>query len=99
MNDLDPVVHEPVRLRVLMLLSGVESGDFDFIATALRLTDGNLSWHAGKLEGAGYVEVRKSFQGRKPHTEYSLTEAGRRALEGYWEALDGIRALAGQDGR
>jgi DNA-binding transcriptional ArsR family regulator len=91
MSELDPLVHEPVRLRLLMVLSGVASADFDFLRTALSLTDGNVSWHMGKLEKAGYVGVTKSFHGKTPHTEYALTCDGRQALETYWRALDTIR--------
>lgn len=94
MSELDPLIHEPARLRLLMVLSGIASADFDFVKTALGLTDGNVSWHMGKLEQAGYVSVTKSFRGKLPHTEYALTEAGKEALGGYWEALDAIRGLA-----
>jgi DNA-binding PadR family transcriptional regulator len=60
----------------------------------LATTDGNLSVHARKLEEAGYVECRKRFAGRVPKTEYRLTEAGRRALEAYLDAMEAlIRAV------
>ena len=95
-NDLDRVVHEPVRLRILSLLAGVDSVDFNFLLQALGLTRGNLSSHADKLEQAGYISVEKSFRGKAPHTQYALTEVGRGALDRYWEALDAIRATAGQ---
>jgi len=94
MAELDPYVHEPVRLRAMMVLSGVARADFDFLRTTLGLTKGNLSWHMAKLEQAGYVAIRKSFRGKIPHTEYSLTDAGRRALADYWAALYEIRRLA-----
>ena len=43
-----------------------------------------------RLAEAGYVECRKSFEGRVPRTEYRLTAAGRRALQRY---LDHMEAL------
>lgn len=94
MAELDPYVHEPVRLRAMIVLLGVATAEFDFFRTTLDLTKGNLSWHMAKLEQAGYVEIPKTFRGKIPHAEYSLTDAGRRALAGHWEALDEIRRLA-----
>jgi predicted ArsR family transcriptional regulator len=97
MSELDATVHQPVRLRILMVLSGVASADFDFMLNTLGLTNGNLSSHMARLEDAGYVKVTKTFRGKLPHTSYSMTAKGKQALAGYWEALDEIRALAKSD--
>ena len=43
-------------------------------------TDGNLSVHARKLEEAQYMTCTKTFEGRRPRTEYRLTAQGRREL-------------------
>ena len=93
MNDLDRTIHEPARLRVLMVLSGADFVDYSFLMTALGLTSGNLSAHLDRLEKAGYVEIRKSFQGKTPRTECRLTDAGRAALVDYWRSIDEIRSL------
>lgn len=96
MTELDPHVHQPTRLRILMLLSGVDSADFNFFLNTLGLTKGNLSSHMSRLEEAGYVEVAKSFNGKIPNTSYLLTRKGRASLEEYWRAMDEIRrGLAG----
>ena len=92
MTELDPHVHQPARLRILMLLSGIDSADFNFLRTTLGLTKGNLSAHTSRLEEAGYVQITKGFDGKIPHTSYSVTELGRSRLENYWGALDEIRA-------
>jgi DNA-binding HxlR family transcriptional regulator len=91
--EVDRVVHEPARLRIMTMLSGVAAADFNFLRTALGLTNGNLSCHMDRLERAGYVEVEKEFVGKMPHTQYKLTPAGRTALEGYWAALDSMRSF------
>ncbi|MBN1346602.1 MAG: transcriptional regulator [Phycisphaerae bacterium] len=98
MPDLDRVIHEPTRLRIATLLSGVDSADFNFVLNALVLTKGNLSSHMDRLEQAGYVQVSKTFNGKIPHTEYSLTKTGRKALERYWSVLDRIREGLGDRG-
>lgn len=93
MDDLDRTIHEPARLRILTILSGVDAADFTFLVETLGLTKGNLSSHMDKLEKAGYVEVMKSFRGRVPHTQFRLTDSGRQALASYWAGLDAIRKL------
>ena len=93
MVNLDRIVHEPARLRIMMVLSGVESADFQFLRTTLSLTNGNLSRHIEKLELAGYVKVNKAFKGRIPNTTYQLTKAGTKALMQYWKNLDTIRRI------
>jgi len=92
-GDLDRLIHEPARLRILTILSGVDAADFSFLLSTLGLTKGNLSSHMDKLEKSGYVSITKSFNGRIPHTDFSITEEGRTALERYWEELDAIRGM------
>ena len=94
MTDLDRVIHEPARLRILMILSGVDLVDFRFLLSTLGLTRGNLSSHMDRLERTGYVKVRKSFNGKIPHTDYHLTALGQKALADYWAALDQIRGVS-----
>ena len=97
MSDLDTVIHQPTRLRIAMLLSGVDSADFNVLLNTLSWTNGNLSSHMSHLEKAGYVEVTKRFEGKLPKTPYSLTDLGRSRLDSYWEAIDAIRASAGTE--
>ena len=87
---LDRVIHERTRLGILSALAGNDSLAFTELRWLLRMSDGNLSVHARKLEDAGYVACDKSFAGRVPRSEYRITAAGRRALERY---LDHMEAL------
>jgi predicted ArsR family transcriptional regulator len=91
MGELDPDIHQPTRLRIVTLLSGVGRADFSFVRNALGLTEGNLSSHMNRLEQVGYVEVSKGFDGKIPKTSYRLTRRGRSSLEKYWQAIDGLR--------
>jgi DNA-binding transcriptional ArsR family regulator len=81
--DPDRLVHEPNRLAILVVLNAVEEADFLFLMEQTGLTKGNLSSHAAKLEGAGYIEVEKAFVGKIPRTVYRLTSAGNAALDRY----------------
>ncbi len=94
--DLNRLIHEPARLRIMTLLSGVDHADFNFLLNTLGLTKGNLSAHTDRLERAGYIAITKTFQGKLPHTAYRLTKTGHEALAAHWTALDGIRRLNGQ---
>lgn len=87
---IDDVIHGRVRLGIMAALSGVESADFTTLKTRLQTTDGNLSVHLRKLEEAGFVAVTKRFVGRKPLTEASMTEPGRRAFVAYLDAMAGL---------
>ena len=89
-SGLDPVIHVRVRLGIVSALAVEESLTFNELKSRLDTSDGNLSVHARKLEEAGYIEIRKSFEGRIPRTDYALTTAGRKALRGY---LDHMEAL------
>jgi DNA-binding MarR family transcriptional regulator len=95
LTDVDRVIHEPARLRIMTILSGARIADFTFLLNVLGLTKGNLSSHMDKLQAAGYVDVEKSFQGKVPHTGYRLTPSGKKALAQYWKALDEIRGANG----
>jgi len=94
--EIDKIIHEPARLRIMMILAGVEQADFNFLLTTLNLTRGNLSRHVEKLEFAGYLKVKKSFNGKMPNTSYQLTKEGSKALALYWENLDVVRQLGEQ---
>jgi DNA-binding MarR family transcriptional regulator len=89
--EFDKVIHEPARLRIMMILNGLERADFNFLLTTLNLTRGNLSRHVEKLESAGYLSVKKSFSGKIPNTSYQLSQKGSKALAQYWEILDAVR--------
>ena len=95
--DFDRLIHEKTRLAIVSALAVNTTLSFNELKAILKTTDGNVSVHARKLEEAGYLICKKSFEGRMPRTEYSLTAAGKRALEkylGHMEAL--IRATRGQ---
>lgn len=91
--ELDRLIHERTRLGVLSALAVNRSLSFKELKQLVRVTDGNLSVHARKLEEAGYVSCTKSFSGRLPKTEYRLTAAGRRALERYLDHMEALIRL------
>jgi DNA-binding MarR family transcriptional regulator len=93
MADLDPVIHQPVRLRIMASLAALhetESAEFTFLRELLGVTDGNLGAHVRKLEEEGYLLVEKTFVQRKPRTYIALSDKGRKAFKGHVTALESI---------
>lgn len=88
--DFDRLIHEKTRLGIVSALAVNPTLTFNELKAILNTTDDNVSVHTRKLEEANYLTCRKSFEGRMPRTEYSLTAAGRRALQRY---LDHMEAL------
>jgi DNA-binding transcriptional ArsR family regulator len=94
MTEVDRLVHEPARLRIVALLSGAKEADFLFLQRETGLTKGNLSSHLAKLEDGGYVEVEKTFRGKIPLTIVCLTADGARAFRQYKRTMEGILTAA-----
>jgi len=88
--DFDRVIHEKTRLAMISALAVNPTLTFNELKAVLKTTDGNVSVHARKLEDAGYLACNKSFAGRVPRTEYSLTASGRRALEKYLNHMEAL---------
>lgn len=87
--QIDKVIHEPARLMIVALLSGVAEADFQYLHQSTGLTKGNLSVHLSKLEGAGYIEIEKSFRGKYPLTICRLTKEGKETFDRYRRVIKG----------
>ena len=81
--NLDPAIHSRSRLMILAYLASVKNADFTFLLNQTRLTRGNLATHLGKLEEAGFIQVKKEFVDRIPRSLYQLTSAGKDAIQDY----------------
>ena len=85
--EIDRLLHEPSRLAVMCLLFVVDSADFTFIVNQTGLSWGNVSVHISKLENAGYLEIEKTFKGKRPNTTLKLTPLGRQAFQKYAKGM------------
>lgn len=86
-KELNPLLHSQLRLAVMSILMNVDEADFTYIRKATNSTAGNLSVQIDKLSSAGYIEVTKKFDGRKPKTTCRITHKGQDAFAKYVEAL------------
>lgn len=85
---IDDVIHGRLRLGVIAYLSGSGIAEFNELKAKLQASDGNLSVQLRKLEEAGYVQIEKTYLGRKPLTRVSITDKGRSAFIAYLNAIE-----------
>ena len=74
---------QPIRFGILRALCTHEALSFSELKRLMKITDGNLSMHARKLEDAQVVTCTKGFRGRFPRTEYRITPDGRQTFEAF----------------
>ncbi|MGH9300546.1 MAG: winged helix-turn-helix domain-containing protein [Acidimicrobiales bacterium] len=84
---LDDTVHQRNRLAILSVLHELTTADFRFLRESLEMTDGNLGRHLVVLETAGFVNIAKGYEGKRPRTTVTITTLGRRALNSEIKAL------------
>ncbi len=87
---LNQLIHAPIRLGIMTVLSQQDSSDFNFLKKTLDTSDGNLSTHLTRLETAGYVKITKTFRDKLPHTSYNLTSLGKQELSTYLSQMRNI---------
>jgi DNA-binding MarR family transcriptional regulator len=84
MAELDEIIHQPLRLKIMAALNALPAAaaglEFSRLKKLTGATDGNLGAHIETLSKAGYVAVDKAFVGRKPQTTVTATAAGRGAF-------------------
>jgi len=86
-QPLDPLLHSELRLAVMSLLISADEAEFPYIKEQTGATAGNLSVQVDKLSEAGYIEVEKTFKGKRPCTICRITPKGNQAFETYVKAL------------
>ena len=86
-KELNPILHSELRLGIMSILLSVEEADFTYLKQETKATAGNLSVQIDKLSKAEYIEVIKTFKGKKPCTLCRITPKGIEAFEEYVEAL------------
>lgn len=86
-QPLDPLLHAELRLAVMSLLISADEAEFPYIKEQTGATAGNLSVQIDKLSTAGYIEIEKTYKGKRPCTICRITQKGRQAFKPYVEAL------------
>ena len=89
-DRFDRLIYGRVRLGIMSALAVNEQLSFNDLKALFEVTYGNLGAHARKLEVAGYISCRKTFEERRPRSDYRLTSTGRKALERYLQHIEAV---------
>jgi DNA-binding MarR family transcriptional regulator len=98
-EELDPLIHNPERLRVVAILAALPGGDALSVARLqdmIGLTSGTLITRLHELGHAGYVRADRT-RGDGARTTVALTRGGRDALDRYTAALRQLPEAASRD--
>ena len=87
MEGFDLLIHAPVRLQLVTMLSAVSEAEFATLRDVIEVSDSVLSKHVSALVDAGYLHSRKSYHAGRRTTWVGLTNAGRKALRDHVAAV------------
>ncbi len=93
MIELDKVLHQPIRTRIVAYLAANNSCDFNTVKKLFNLSDGHMTTHMRELLESGYVGVEKQVTEGKPKTVYHITDVGRKAFSTYVAMLREVLLL------
>jgi DNA-binding MarR family transcriptional regulator len=96
-HQLDEVIHAPVRLSIMAALTAADCITFAYLRDLVEVSDSLLSKQIGVLEAAGYVDVAKGYEGKRPRTWYTLTPSGRQAFGRYRQILQELLTSSTDD--
>ncbi|MFL5728334.1 MAG: winged helix-turn-helix domain-containing protein [Cytophagaceae bacterium] len=89
-TNINKAFENRIRLGVMSILMVNDWIDFNTLKETLGVTDGNLASHITALEKSKYIDVRKSFIGKKPNTSYSASKEGKKAFKEHLDALEAL---------
>ena len=86
-KELEKLLFNPVRLKILSFLFSVENASFKKLVEVSEATKGNISIQIKKLEDAGLIKVRKKFEGNYPLTICKITSKGKTSFKVFLKSL------------
>lgn len=89
-ENINKAFESRIRLGIMSVLIVNDWVDFNTLKETLNVTDGNLASHLNALEKIKYIDVRKSFIGKKPNTSYAVSKEGKKAFKEHLDALEAL---------
>ena len=86
-KELEKLLFNPVRLKILSFLFSVENASFKKLMEVSEATKGNISVQIKKLENAELIKVRKKFEGNYPLTLCKITSKGKTSFKIFLNSL------------
>jgi len=96
MEELDSLLHQPLRTQLVAFLAGAGEQTFSDLKRQLDVSDGNLDAHLKKLLAADYVATRKESGNGRPQSFFVLTPKGLAALGTYIKTLHRLLPLGAE---
>ena len=90
LDDLDPLLVAPKRLRLMAILQASAWAEFSFLQTGLDIAKADLSKQMKALIDAEYVTSRRAGGRRGGTTWFRITNSGKHA---YGQHVEALRAL------
>lgn len=90
MDNINPIIHQPVRLKIMSVLHMDKSMTFTEIKKELQVSDGNLWTHLEKLEKSKYITIEKTFVNKKPQSTISIEKLWENELLNYISNIEKI---------
>lgn len=84
---INPLLHNELRLKIMVALDSLESANFMYLCDITDATRGNLSVQIKTLQEADYLQVNKSGSGPTARSVCRITRKGREALQAYEQGL------------
>ncbi|MHA1992545.1 MAG: transcriptional regulator [Candidatus Hodarchaeales archaeon] len=83
-SNLDPLIHEPKRLTILLILTKNPIITFTALQKILDTSSGNLTNHLKHLTKNDLVNISKIFIDTRPNTIVAITDKGKEKLKEYY---------------
>ena len=87
-SGLNKAFESRIRLGIMSALAVNDMIEFNSLKEFRDVTDGNLASHLKAREKEEYISVVKTFIGKKPNTQYHLTDTGKKAFNDHLKALE-----------
>lgn len=84
--ELDPLLHQPTRLRLMLVLYRNRQASAAWLKRTLGLTDGNLFGHARRLVEADYLLQGRVLSADGFAVVLRITPTGTTAIKKYLQA-------------
>ena len=87
-DGLHKAFENRIRLGIMSVLAVNDMLDFNSLKDFFDITDGKLASNIKALEKEGFINIKKSFIGKKPNTRYYMSKKGKKAFDDHLKALE-----------
>ena len=90
-KNLEKLLFNPIRLKIISFLISVEKANFKKLMEITESSKGNISIQIKKLENEGLLKINKTYFNNYPLTLCKITNKGKKAFEVFFDNLKSIK--------